>query len=75
VIALYSGDGGYAEVIRRAKALGLRVEVYAIKSGNHLSAMLKRNAHSTHDLEALGGLQRANEDPLDGLAESHPSDT
>ena len=29
MIALCSGDGGYAEAIRRAKALRLRVEVYA----------------------------------------------
>ena len=74
VIALCSGDGGYAEAMRRAKALGLRVEVYAIKSGNHLSATLERNAHSIHDLEALGVLQQSNEDALDGLAEGHPTD-
>ena len=74
VIALCSGDGGYAEAIRRAKALGLRVEVYALKSGNHLSATLERNAHSIHDLEALGVLQQSNEDSLDGLAEGHHAD-
>jgi len=74
VIALCSGDGGYAEAMRRAKALGLRVEVYAIKSGNHLSATLERNAHSIHDLEALGVLQQSNEDSLDGVAEGHSAD-
>jgi hypothetical protein len=74
VIAMCSGDGGYAEAMRRAKALGLRVEVYAIKSGNHLSATLERNAHSIQDLEALGVLQQSNEDALDGLAEGHPAD-
>ena len=74
VIALCSGDGGYAEAIRRAKALGLRVEVYALKSGNHLSATLERNAHSIHDLETLGVLQQGNDDSLDGLREGHQAD-
>src|SRR5512136_1672379 len=74
VIALCSGDGDYAEAMRRAKALGLRVEVYAIKSSNHLSATLERNAHSVRDLEALGVLQQSNEESLDGLAEGHPAD-
>jgi hypothetical protein len=74
VIALCSGDGGYAEAMRRAKALGLRVEVYAIKSGNHLSATLERNAHSIHDLEALGVLQQSNEDSLDDLHEGYHAD-
>ena len=56
VIALYSGDGDYAEAARRARALGLRVEVYAIKASHHLSTALERSANSTHDLEALGAL-------------------
>jgi uncharacterized LabA/DUF88 family protein len=74
VIALCSGDGGYAEAIRRAKVLGLRVEVYAIRSGNHLSATLERNAHSIHDLEASGILQQGNEDSLDDLCGGHLAD-
>ena len=74
VIALCSGDGGYAEAMRRAKVLGLRVEVYAIKSGNHLSATLERNAHSIHDLEASGVLQQGNEESMDGLQESYCAD-
>ena len=74
VIALCSGDGGYAVAIRRAIVLGLRVEVYAIRSGNHLSATLERNAHSIHDLEASGVLQQGNEDPLDDLRTGHLAD-
>jgi len=52
VIALYSGDWDYAEAVRRARALGLRVEVYAIRASHHLSTALERSANSTHDLEA-----------------------
>ncbi len=56
VLALYSGDGDYAEAVRRARALGLRVEVYAIKASHHLSTALERSANSIHDLEALEAL-------------------
>ena len=69
VIALCSGDGGYAEAIRRVKVLGQRVEVYAIKSGNHLAPALERNAHAALDLEALGVLQQGNGYSMDDLAE------
>jgi len=66
VIALYSGDGDYAEAARRARALGLRIEVYAIKASHHLSTALERSANSTHDLEALGALHPGS-DPADEL--------
>jgi uncharacterized LabA/DUF88 family protein len=69
IIALCSGDGGYAEAIRRVKVLGLRVEVYAIKSGNHLSTALERNAHLVLDLEALGVLQQGSAYSIDDLTE------
>jgi uncharacterized LabA/DUF88 family protein len=69
IIALCSGDGGYAEAIRRVKVLGQRVEVYAIKSGNHLAPALERNAHAALDLEALGVLQQGNGYSMDDLAE------
>ncbi len=57
VIALLSGDGGYTEAVHRAKAVGLRVEVYAIRSSHHLSTALERSANAVYDLEALGVLQ------------------
>lgn len=54
VIALCSGDAGYAEAIRRIKVLGLRVEVYAIKSNGHFPPALEQNAHSIRDLASFG---------------------
>jgi len=68
VIALYSGDGDYAEAARRARALGLRVEIYAIKASHHLSTALERSANSTHDLEALGALHPGSDSADDAYA-------
>jgi len=75
VLALCSGDGGYAEAVQRAKALGLRVEVYAVKASHHLSVALERSANSIHDLEALGVLQPDDGGTLDGLHEGHTAES
>ena len=71
VIALCSGDGDYAEVIRRAKVLGLRVEVYVLRTSNHVSAALERHAHAIRDLETLGALQQGGAYSIDDLYEGH----
>ncbi len=71
VIALLSGDGGYAEAVHRAKAVGLRVEVYAIRSSHHLSTALERSANAVYDLEALGVLQPSNGDTAAVLDEGY----
>ena len=75
VIALCSGDAGYAEAMRRAKVLGLRVEVYTIKSNGQLCASLERNAHSIEDLESLGVLQQGNIFSTDDLREGYSAET
>jgi len=69
-----SGDGGYAEAVQRAKALGLRVGVYAVKASHHLSVALERSANLIHDLEALDVLQPDDGDALDGLHEGHAAE-
>jgi uncharacterized LabA/DUF88 family protein len=74
VIALCSGDAGYAEAIRRAKVLGLRIEVYTIKSNGQLCASLERNTHYTEDLEALGVLQQGNVFSTDDLREGYSTE-
>ena len=71
VIALCSGDAGYAEAMRRAKTLGLRVEVYAIKSNGQLCASLERHAHHIQDLETLGVLQQGSIFSTDDLHEGY----
>jgi len=58
IIALCSGDGDFADTIRRAQVLGLCVEVYGIKLGHHISGALEQIANRVLDLEALGVLQR-----------------
>lgn len=71
VIALCSGDAGYAEAIRRAKTLGLLVEVYTIKSNGLLCASLERHAHHIQDLETLGVLQQGSIFSMDDLHEGY----